>query len=146
MAHYLRTMDYRTILSGKMHFVGPDQLHGFEERLTTDIYPADFAWVPDWDHPDERIDKWYHNMTSGAVAVHLAEPLTGGPEGLGQRRLMTILRATSGVERRPRRESCLSDGGRVRDVDNRVDLEIEKRRPGRRDPSRCSPRYPFRSR
>ena len=23
-----------------MHFVGPDQLHGFEERLTTDVYPG----------------------------------------------------------------------------------------------------------
>ena len=34
-----------------MHFVGPDQLHGFEERLTTDIYPADFGWAPDWDPP-----------------------------------------------------------------------------------------------
>ena len=48
--------------TGKMHFVGPDQLHGFEERLTTDIYPADFGWTPDWRHPDERIDWWIHNM------------------------------------------------------------------------------------
>ena len=32
-AHHLRRAGYRTILSGKMHFVGPDQLHGFEERL-----------------------------------------------------------------------------------------------------------------
>jgi len=48
MAHYLRAAGYRTILAGKMHFVGPDQLHGYEERLTTDIYPADFLWVPDW--------------------------------------------------------------------------------------------------
>lgn len=63
-AHYLRLMGYRTCLSGKMHFVGPDQLHGFEERLTTDVYPADFGWVPDWRHPDERIDLWYHNMSS----------------------------------------------------------------------------------
>lgn len=47
-AHYLRAAGYRTMLSGKMHFCGPDQLHGFEERLTTDIYPADFGWVPDW--------------------------------------------------------------------------------------------------
>ena len=46
--HYLRRAGYRTILSGKMHFVGPDQLHGYHERLITDIYPADFAWVPDW--------------------------------------------------------------------------------------------------
>ncbi|MEO1458908.1 MAG: choline-sulfatase, partial [Pseudomonadota bacterium] len=42
----------------------PDQLHGFEERLTTDIYPSDHAWTPDWELPDERIDKWYHNMES----------------------------------------------------------------------------------
>ena len=63
-AHYLRQAGYRTCLSGKMHFVGPDQLHGFEERLTTDIYPSDHAWTPDWELPDERIDKWYHNMDS----------------------------------------------------------------------------------
>ena len=63
-AHYLRLMGYRTCLAGKMHFVGPDQLHGFEERVTTDIYPADFGWVPDWTQADERIDLWYHNMSS----------------------------------------------------------------------------------
>lgn len=62
-AHYLRLAGYRTILSGKMHFVGPNQLHGFEERLTTDIYPADFGWVPNWDRPGER-QEWYHNMSS----------------------------------------------------------------------------------
>ncbi len=47
-AHYMRALGYRTCLSGKMHFVGPDQLHGFERRLTTDIYPGDFAWTADW--------------------------------------------------------------------------------------------------
>ena len=62
-AHYLRRAGYRMILSGKMHFCGPDQLHGFEERLTTDIYPADFGWTPDWDHPLDR-PSWYHNMSS----------------------------------------------------------------------------------
>ena len=46
--HYLKTLGYATTLCGKMHFVGPDQLHGYDERLITDIYPADFAWVPDW--------------------------------------------------------------------------------------------------
>ena len=38
-AHYLSAEGYRTCLSGKMHFIGPDQLHGFGERLTTDVYP-----------------------------------------------------------------------------------------------------------
>ena len=63
-AHQLRRAGYQTTLSGKMHFVGPDQLHGFEERLTTDIYPADFGWTPDYRKPGERIDWWYHNMGS----------------------------------------------------------------------------------
>lgn len=52
-AHYLRNLGYRTCLSGKMHFIGPDQLHGFEERLTTDIYPSDFGWTPDWSRTEE---------------------------------------------------------------------------------------------
>jgi choline-sulfatase len=64
IAHGLRAQGYRTCLVGKMHFVGPDQLHGFEERLTTDIYPVDFGWTPNWDKPEERIDWWYHNMQS----------------------------------------------------------------------------------
>jgi choline-sulfatase len=63
-AHYARLGGYRTVLDGKMHFVGADQLHGFEERRTTDIYPADFGWTPDWLNPDERIDWWFHNMDS----------------------------------------------------------------------------------
>ncbi len=63
-AHHLRRAGYYTCLSGKMHFVGPDQLHGFEERLTTDIYPPDFGWTPDYRKPGERIDWWYHNMGS----------------------------------------------------------------------------------
>jgi len=71
-AHALRALGYRTILSGKMHFVGADQLHGYEERLTTDIYPADFGWTPVWDQPDERVDWWYHNLgsvTGAGVAI-----------------------------------------------------------------------------
>jgi choline-sulfatase len=62
-AHYLRAAGYQTVLSGKMHFCGPDQLHGFEERLTTDIYPSDFGWTPDWNRFDDR-PGWYHSMDS----------------------------------------------------------------------------------
>jgi choline-sulfatase len=63
VAHYLRQLGYRTCLSGKMHFVGPDQLHGFEERLTTDIYPADFGWTPNW--ADQAVAySWSHHMQS----------------------------------------------------------------------------------
>jgi len=76
-AHHLRRAGWHTILSGKMHFVGPDQLHGFEERLTTDIYPADFGWTPDYTKPGQRIDWWYHNMGSvtGAGVAEITNQL-----------------------------------------------------------------------
>ena len=76
-AHHLRRAGYHTCLSGKMHFVGPDQLHGFEERLTTDVYPADFGWTPDYRKPGERIDWWYHNMGSvtGAGVAEITNQL-----------------------------------------------------------------------
>ncbi len=76
-AHHLRRAGYYTALSGKMHFVGPDQMHGFEERLTTDIYPADFGWTPDYRKPGERIDWWYHNLGSvtGAGVAEITNQL-----------------------------------------------------------------------
>ena len=66
-AHYLRALNYLTCLVGQMHFVGADQLHGFEQRLTTDIYPADFNWTElrsghsnnsiTFDAPDQLVDQ-----------------------------------------------------------------------------------------
>lgn len=49
MMHFLRSAGYRCVVSGKCHFVGADQLHGFDKRLTTDMYPAGFDWTIDWD-------------------------------------------------------------------------------------------------
>ena len=48
-----------------MHFIGPDQLHGFEERLTTDVYPAGLrldAGLAAAARPSAST--WYHNMAS----------------------------------------------------------------------------------
>ncbi|WP_417586213.1 choline-sulfatase [Pararhodobacter oceanensis] len=75
--HHLRRAGYQTSLSGKMHFAGPDQMHGFEERLTTDIYPSDFGWTPDYRKPGERIDWWYHNLGSvtGAGVAEITNQL-----------------------------------------------------------------------
>jgi choline-sulfatase len=64
-AHHLRARGYRTTLAGRMHFIGPDQLHGFEERLTTDVYPADLDMIPDWTLGDHERLAWYHD--SGSV-------------------------------------------------------------------------------
>jgi choline-sulfatase len=49
IGHYLSAAGYDTALSGKMHFIGPDQLHGFADRLTTDVFPAGVDWVPSVD-------------------------------------------------------------------------------------------------
>ncbi len=56
-AHYLRLHGYYTCIAGKMHFVGPDQYHGYEERLTTEIYPADMSWTPTPDFRDFNKDE-----------------------------------------------------------------------------------------
>ena len=68
VVHALRTAGYATTLAGKMHFVGPDQLHGYEERLTTDVYPASFDWTPDWTLPADARLPWYHNVESLLMA------------------------------------------------------------------------------
>ena len=72
IAHLLRAGGYHTVLAGKMHFVGPDQLHGFEERLTSDVYPAGFDWTPDWRLPSQTRLPWYHNM-SGVLDAGVRE-------------------------------------------------------------------------
>ena len=61
-AHYLRAAGYETTLAGKMHFIG-EQLHGYESRLTSDIYPGDYGWAVNWEEPDRRLE-WYHNASS----------------------------------------------------------------------------------
>ncbi|MDX2423043.1 MAG: choline-sulfatase [Amphritea sp.] len=53
--HGLRGAGYQTSLIGKMHFIGADQLHGYEERLTTEIYPSDFSWIPNWQEFDTKL-------------------------------------------------------------------------------------------
>ena len=37
-AHLLNAAGYETVLCGKMHFQGPDQLHGFGQRLLSDVH------------------------------------------------------------------------------------------------------------
>jgi len=70
-AHYLTNAGYDTVLSGKMHFVGPDQLHGFNRRLTTDIYPEDFQWVKnEWIRLKESHGQDYETIMSERASYH----------------------------------------------------------------------------
>jgi choline-sulfatase len=72
-AHYLRNMGYQTALSGKMHFIGPDQYHGFETRLTADLYPADFAWVPNWGNEGKRDTNEARGVTISGPALRTVQ-------------------------------------------------------------------------
>jgi len=65
MAHYLRDAGYYSCISGKMHFVGPDQFHGFEDRLSTEIYPASFVWTP-----GKTYDELEANPDTGEGSTH----------------------------------------------------------------------------
>ncbi len=50
-AHRLNARGYETALAGKMHFVGPDQRHGFRQRLVEDIHGRFHMGAPDWRTP-----------------------------------------------------------------------------------------------
>ena len=111
-AHHLRRAGYFTCLSGKMHFVGPDQLHGFERRLTTDIYPADFGWTPDYRNPDSRIDWWYHNLGSvtGAGPAEISNQMDYDDEVAfhAERMLYDLARGDHGGDHGGDRPWCLT--------------------------------------
>ncbi|MFN8523274.1 MAG: sulfatase-like hydrolase/transferase [Chloroflexota bacterium] len=47
-AHRLNLAGYDTALSGKMHFLGEDQQHGFQRRLVTDIHGKMMRELVDW--------------------------------------------------------------------------------------------------
>ena len=101
VAHYLRSLGYRTCLSGKMHFVGPDQLHGFEERVTTDMYPGDFGWTPTWDDP-AKIHWWFHNMLSVTEAGPYERSLEMDyDEEVGYQAVRWLYEAARGSDSRP---------------------------------------------
>ncbi len=101
-AHHLRRAGYNTCLSGKMHFVGPDQLHGFEDRLTTDVYPPDFGWTPDYRKPGERIDWWYHNLGSvtGAGVAEISNQLEYDDE-VASHATQKLYQLSRGLDDRP---------------------------------------------
>lgn len=48
-AHALGAAGYRTALIGRMHFIGPDQTHGFSQRLVGD-HSANWPGNPSFDH------------------------------------------------------------------------------------------------
>jgi len=100
--HALRAAGFQTAVTGKMHFVGPDQLHGFEERLTTDIYPADVDWTPDWSRPLDQPLPWYHTMESVLTpGVSTASMQTDYDEEVAFHAVRKLHDLGRGVDQRP---------------------------------------------
>ena len=97
IAHVLRAAGYETTLAGKMHFVGPDQLHGFEERLTTDVYPSGFDWTPDWTAAGRR---------AARVVPQHHEPARGERRARRRCRPTTTTRSASAPCRRSATSRC----------------------------------------
>ncbi|MYD09174.1 MAG: choline-sulfatase [Chloroflexi bacterium] len=48
-AHRLRAQGYDVALSGKQHFGGPDQLHGFQRQLARDLHAEWYHAIHTWD-------------------------------------------------------------------------------------------------
>jgi choline-sulfatase len=99
-AHYLRALGYRTCLSGKMDFTGADQLHGYEERLTTDLSPSDFGWTPNWERPDE-VQPWFHDLASIVDAGPCDHSLAMGYDEEASAQAVRWLYGSSGADDRP---------------------------------------------
>lgn len=88
IAHQLTTNGYETILSGKMHFKGADQRHGFAIRLVDDCCMPDIN-TPDWDGfpvpsnararfdeagpAEDSIANWYDDHVETSALAYLSE-------------------------------------------------------------------------
>jgi len=90
---------------GQLPFRRPAPIHRFEEGLTTDIYPADFGWTPDYRKPGERIDWWYHNLGSvtGAGVAEITNQMEYDDEVafLANQKLYHLSRENDDQGRRP---------------------------------------------
>ncbi|ANY85046.1 hypothetical protein BB934_43360 (plasmid) [Microvirga ossetica] len=100
LAHVMRACGYETILVGKMHFIGPDQLHGFERRPVDDNRVCSTAIEsPTWDDPNATIAQARSRLTTAGVAhtPHLEQDHDVMTEALA-----CIDRvAAAGLDRRP---------------------------------------------
>jgi choline-sulfatase len=80
LAHYLAVAGYDTVVSGKMHYVGPDQLHGLHRRLTTDIYPEEYDWLSLRNSEDPPSYDFAEAYTSEGVRIGEWSPHLGYDE------------------------------------------------------------------
>jgi len=68
--HSLAVAGYETVLSGRMHFVGPDQRHGFEKRFVGDITPS----FPGMDNEDEIYGPLKRTSNQNRISIEKSGP------------------------------------------------------------------------
>lgn len=106
IGHLARRAGYHTVIAGKCHFIGVDQLHGFEDRTTSDICPAEPIWFSHWDRDGERPLPWYHTFdnvkTSGLAERSTQQDHDDGVAFTARQWLYDWRRGTGGGDgRRP---------------------------------------------
>jgi choline-sulfatase len=72
-AHYARAQGYDAVLSGKQHFIGPDQLHGFRAQLAQDLHAHRRHPIFPWDGDVRNLkgEPWPEIHRAGpGTAVH----------------------------------------------------------------------------
>ncbi len=87
-AHRLRDCGYDVALSGKQHFGGPDQLHGFQQQLARDLHAEWNHAIHTWDDgivPAEQ--PWQEVYAAGPGATEELEV-----DDLAQQRALEYLR------------------------------------------------------
>ena len=87
-AHRLRAQGYDVALSGKQHFGGPDQLHGFQRQLARDLHAERYHAIHTWDEgivPAEQ--PWQEVYAAGPGATEELEV-----DDLAQQRALEYLR------------------------------------------------------
>ncbi len=87
-AHRLRDCGYDVALSGKQHFSGPDQLHGFQQQLARDLHAEWYHAIHTWDDgivPAQQ--PWQEVYAAGPGATEELEV-----DDLAQERALAYLR------------------------------------------------------
>ena len=80
--HYLTNAGYDCVLSGKMHYIGPDQHHGYRARFLNNIYPSGFDWTSTRMPEGPLFSEW--TVEKFPVKWSHAQSYTGKAPSVGQ--------------------------------------------------------------
>ena len=68
-AHLLRAAGYDVVLSGKQHFGGMDQLHGFRTQLARDLHAERQHALTDWDNGTPPANRPWQGLAQAGPGI-----------------------------------------------------------------------------